>query len=126
MVLAQFIINASNNNSLFAIGVSGKCSIRVLGVQYHDTAAAGVSRIIQVRSDSLYFPYSPARHLTIVSNNAGQMTFDNSRNEYHLKDVSLNSQVLLNVVDYATGTTPTNFQWCVLTLDIEKINEEFN
>lgn len=126
MVLAQFIITSANNNTLFPIGVSGKCCIRVLGVQYHDTAVAGTSRVIQLRSDALYFPYSPARNLTWVTNNAGQMNFDNSRNEYHLQDVVLNGQVLLNVVDNATNATPVGFQWCVVSLDIEKMNEQFN
>lgn len=125
MVLAQFIITSSNNNQTQTIGITGKCSIRVLGVQYHDTAAGSVSRVIQLNSDALYFPYSPARYLTWVSNNAGQLQLDNSRQEYHLQNVVLNGQILLNVIDKATGTTPTNFQWCVVSLDIEKLNKEF-
>lgn len=125
MVLVQFIITSATNNQTQAIGISGKCSIRVLGVQYHDTAAGTVSRVIQLQSDALYFPYSPARYLTWVSNNAGQLQLDNSRQEYHLQNVALNGQILLNIVDRATGTTPANFQWAVVSLDIEKLNKDF-
>lgn len=125
MVLAQFIITSTNNNQPQAIGISGKCSIRVLGIQYHDTAGGGTSRIIQLQSDALYFPYSPAKYISWITSNNGQMTFDNSRQEYHLQNTVLNGQVLLNVVDRATGTTPVGFQSCVVSLDIEKLNKDF-
>lgn len=125
MVFVQFLITSANNNQTQAIGISGKCSIRVLSVQYHDTAAAGTSRVIQLQSDALYFPYSPARYLTWVTSNNSQMDFDNSRQEYHLHNVVLNGQVLLNVIDKATGTTPGGFQWAVVSLDVEKLNKEF-
>lgn len=125
MVLAQFVITSANNGTMFAIGIQGKCSIRVLGVQYHDTAAAGTSRVIKLNSDALYFPYSPARFLTWVTNNSGQMSFDNSRNEYHLQNVVLNSQIYLQVLDNATNAVPGGFQWCVVSLDIEKVDKEF-
>lgn len=126
MVLAQFIITSANNNTFQSIGISGKCSIRILAVQYHDSSGAGTSRIIQLQSDALYFPYSPAKYLTWINNGSSQVDLDNSRQEYHLQNVVLNGQVLLNVVDKATGTTPGNFTSCVVSLDIEKLNEEFH
>lgn len=126
MVLAQFIITSSNNNTSQAIGIQGKCCIRVLGLQYHDGAGNNTSRLIQIQSDALYFPYSPAKYISFITNNAGQMTFDNSRNEYHLQNAVLNGQILLNVIDKATGLTPGNFQNCILTLEIEKIDKEFS
>jgi hypothetical protein len=126
MVLAQFIILPTTNNRHQTIGIQGKCSIRVLGIQYHDTAAAATSRVIQIQSDALYFPYSPAKYITFISNNAGQMNYDNSRNEYHLQNTVLNGQIFLYIVDTATGQTPGNFSSCVLTLDIEKLDKEFS
>jgi hypothetical protein len=126
MVLVQFIINAGNNDTYFTLPISGKCSIRVLHVAYHGTEANTNSRVIQIRSDLLLFPYSPARYLTMVSNPSGNMTIDASHNEYNLQNIVLQGQLRLAVVDNATGAQPATFQHCVLTLQIESMNENFN
>jgi len=126
MVLIQCIITAANNDSYFTLPVSGKCSIRVLHVAYHATEANTNSRVIQIRSDLLLFPYSPARFLTIMSNPSGNMTIDASHNEYNLQNIVLQGQLRLAVVDNATGATPVTFQHLVLTLQIEAMNETFH
>ncbi len=126
MVLVQFIITTANNDSYFTLPVSGKCCIRVLHVAYHATEANTNSRIIQIRSDLLLFPYSPARFLTIMSNPQENSTFDSSHNEYSLQNIVLQGQLRLAVVDFATGAQPATFQHLVLTLQIESMNENFN
>lgn len=126
MVLVQFIITTTNNDTYFTLPVSGKCSIRVLHIAYHATEANTNSRVIQIRSDLLLFPYSPARFITMVSNPSGNMTIDASHNEYNLQNVVLQGQLRLAVVDNATGAQPATFQHCVLTLQIESMNENFN
>jgi hypothetical protein len=126
MVLVQFIITAATNDTYFTLPVSGKCSIRVLHIAYHATEANTNSRVIQIRSDLLLFPYSPARFITMVSNPSGNMTIDASHNEYNLQNVVLQGQLRLAVVDNATGAQPATFQHCVLTLQIESMNENFN
>lgn len=126
MVLVQFIITAATNDTYFTLPVSGKCSIRVLNVCYHATEANTNSRVVQIRSDLLLFPYSPARYLTIMSNSQGNITFDSSHNEYSLQNIVLQGQIRLAVVDNATGAQPATFQHLVLTLQIEAMNENFN
>jgi len=126
MVLVQFIITPTNNDTYFTLPVSGKCSIRVLHVAYNATGGNGTARVIQIRSDLLLFPYSPARFLTIMSNAQTNTTFDASHNEYNLQNIVLQGQLRLAVVDNATGAQPANFQHCVLTLQIESMNENFN
>jgi len=126
MVLVQVLITASNNNSRFVIPVSGKCSIRVLSMVYHATEASTNSRVIQLNSDILYFPYSPMKYLTMVSNPSGTLNFDTAYQEYNLQNVVLQGQIGFNILDYATGATPNTFQWCLVSLQIEKINEFFN
>jgi hypothetical protein len=126
MVLVQFIITAANNDSYFTIPVSGKCSIRVLNVSYHSTEANTNSRVVQIRSDLLLFPYSPARFLTIMSNPQANTSFDSSHNEYSLQNIVLQGQIRLAVVDNATGASPNLFQHLVLTLQIEAMNDTFN
>jgi hypothetical protein len=126
MVLVQFIITPTNNDTYFTLPVSGKCSIRVLHVAYNATGGGGSSHVIQIRSDLLLFPYSPARFLTIMSNAQTNTTFDASHNEYNLQNIVLQGQLRLAVVDNATGAQPANFQHCVLTLQIESMNENFN
>lgn len=126
MVLVQVLINTSNNDSNFVIPISGKCSIRVLNMVYHGTEASTNSRVIQLRSDILYFPYSPLKYLTMISNPSGSLSYDTAFQEYNLQNVVLQGQIRLAVVDNATGSQPATFQWCLLTLQIEKINEFFN
>jgi len=126
MVLVQFIITAALNDTYFTLPVSGKCSIRVLNVCYHATEANTNSRVVQIRSDLLLFPYSPARFLTIVSNASTDTSFDSSHNEYSLQNIVLQGQIRLAVVDNATGASPASFQHLVLTLQIESMNENFN
>jgi hypothetical protein len=126
MVLVQFVINTTNNNSYFVVPVSGKCSIRVLNAMYHATEANTNSRVIQIQSDLLFFPYSPARFLTLMSNPQAVVNYDQGFREYNLQNVVLQGKVQLAVVDVATGAQPATFQHCVLTLEIESINENFN
>ena len=79
MVLVQILITPAAGNLTTASGkfqaipITGKASIRVLSVVYHDTAAATTNRCIQIVSDNLYFPYSPCKYLTVLSNPAASL-----------------------------------------------------
>jgi hypothetical protein len=126
MVLVQVLIDTTNNNTRFVIPVSGKCSIRVLSMVYHATEASTNSRVIQLNSDILYFPYSPLKYLTMVSNPSGTLNYDTAYSEYNLQNVVLQGQIGFHVIDRATGAQPTTFQWCLVSLQIEHINEFFN
>jgi len=126
MVLVQFIINADNNDTYFTLPISGKCSIRVLNVSYHATEANTNARMIQLRSDLLLFPYSPARYLTIISNPQATMNYDQGFKEYNLQNIVLQGQIRLAVVDWATNAQPVTFQWMLVTLQIEFMNDTFN
>jgi hypothetical protein len=125
MVLCQFIIDTNNNATDFIVPISGKCSIRVLGIQYHDTAGNGTSRIIQIQSDVLFFPYSPARYLTLMTSNNGNVNIDQGHKEYNLY-ATIPGKINLNVVNRATGAQPANFQHCILTLELEQLNRDFD
>lgn len=132
MVLVQVLITpkagggTTANDQNFVIPISGKCSIRVLSMVYHSTEASTNSRVIQLRSDILYFPYSPLKYLTMISNPSATLNYDNAYQEYNLQNVVLQGQVRLAVTDNTTGLEPTTFQWCLVSLQIEKINEFFN
>jgi hypothetical protein len=130
MVLVQVLITPTalpgNNDTDFVIPISGKCSIRVLSMVYHGTEANTNSRVIQLKSDILYFPYSPLKYLTMVSNPSGTLNYDTAYQEYNLQNVVLQGQIRLAVVDKATGLEPATFQWCLVSLQIEHINEFFN
>jgi len=126
MPLVQFYITPSTNGTYFQVPIQGKCCIRVLAVQYHDTANQNTNRLIQVQSDGLYFPYSPMRYISLLTHPVGSINYDNSKIDYHIRNCVLNGQLMLNVVDLATGATPTGFTQCLLTLEVEHINEEFH
>lgn len=122
MVLVQIIITPATNNRFFPLGISGECSLRVLSYDHHDTG--NTARIIQVQSEQLIFPYSPARYLTVMTNQHSTHTVDDSRDGFHLNNVVLNGGIHLFVVDRATGLTPANFTFGLLTLSIEMINRK--
>ena len=123
MVLVQLIVTPATNNTMFVLPVSGKCCINVLSVVYH--ATAGTSIPIQLRSDLLYLPYSPLRYITWINNPSATLNFDQSKHEYNFNNVVLQGQIQLSVVRWDTGVEPAGFQYCIVTLEIEKINEEF-
>lgn len=128
MVLVQIIITPATNNRFFPLGISGECSLRVLSYSHHDNSGGGggggnpPSRIIQVQSEQLVFPYSPARYITVMTNQQSPHTVDDSQGGFHLNNVVLNGGIHLYVVDRATGQTPGNFTHGLLTLSIERIN----
>lgn len=123
MVLCQILITSSTNNTDFIVPVSGKCSIRVLSVQYHDSS--GQSRVIKLQSDVLFFPYSPARFLTLITNPNGSLNVDQGYKEYNLYAV-IPGKININVLDNATGAQPGNFQFCVVSLELEQLNRDFD
>ena len=132
MVLVQILITPAGSSLTTSSGkfqvvpITGICSIRVLAVSYHDTSAATTNRVIQIVSDNLYFPYSPLRYLTLMSNVAGYASIDQSLHDYHLKNQRVNGQLQLQVIDKATGVEPVGFTNCLITLDIEQIDKEFS
>jgi hypothetical protein len=123
MVLVQVIINTTNNNTNFVIPVSGKCCVNVLNITYHATGSTSVP--IQLRSDLLFLPYSPARYITWINAPSATLNFGQENNEYHFNNVVLQGQIQLNVCNASDGASPTGFQYAVVSLSIEKINEEF-
>lgn len=128
MVLVQIVVSSTalNNNTNFVVPISGKCSIRVLNVVFHHAEANTNSRIIQIRSDILYFPYSPARYLTFITNPQATLNYDQGFQEYNLQNVVLQGQLGINVVQSDGSALPEGAWKCLLTMQIEKINDEFN
>lgn len=125
MPLVQILVSAATNNTYFVVPISGKCSIRVLNVVYHSTEANTNSRVVQLRSGILQFPYSPMKWLTLVSNPQATLNIDQGYQEYNINNCVLQGQLDLFVQDYATGAAPAGFQWCLVSLQIEKIGEDY-
>ncbi len=126
MVLVQFLITKDDgNNKEFMLPVSGKCSIRVLKIDYFDSDNTYHCFPIQIQSDILYFPYSSTRYLTFLSHPSHASTMDSGFKEYNLYAV-VPGKIRLNVVNATTGAQPANFEYCVLTLELEQINRDFD
>jgi len=130
MVLVQLYISSSNNGTYFAVPVTGKACVRVLGVQYHDGAAAS-NRVIQIQSDNLYFTYSPQRYLTFMSMPTTvcqtNMSIDMSRDAYHLTDQQFNGQLYIKIVQQFSSDAsalPNTFN-VLLSLDFEFIDQQY-
>jgi hypothetical protein len=124
MVLVQFIIDTNNNNTFFVVPISGKCCITVLNIAYHATGTVHVP--IQLRSDSLYFPYSPAKYITWINGPTATLNYDSGqKQDYNLNNVVLNGQIQLAVCNASNGAVPAGFEYCVVSLQIEQLNESF-
>jgi hypothetical protein len=130
MVLVQFVLTSANNGTDFIVPISGKCSIRVLSVDYHQSGGGGgggggTSRVVQLQSDVLFFPYSPARFLTWLSIASNSVSVDNSHKEYSIY-ATIPGKINLRLVDPATGAAPANFDFCVVSLACEMLNRDFD
>lgn len=128
MVLVQFVLTSANNGTDFIVPISGKCSIRVLSVDYHQSGGGGgggTSRVVQLQSDVLFFPYSPARFLTWLSIASNSVSVDNSHKEYSIY-ATIPGKINLRLVDPATGAQPANFDFCVVSLACEMLNRDFD
>jgi len=131
MVLVQLVINNANNGSYFVIPITGKASVRVLGIQYMDNGGNS-NRLLQLQSDILYFPYSPQKYITWLSATAASVcqstvSIDNStKDSFHLVNQQFHGQIQLTVVSlYSSGAPlPVSF-YCVVTLSFEEIDMEF-
>lgn len=126
MPLCQFIITPTNSGTDFVVPVSGAANIKVIGVQYVDTNNGNHHHIVQIRSDVLIFPYSPAVYLTFMAS-AGthvqtNVNYDTGKNEYSINKCNLQGRIKLEVIDQETGLQPDHFGHCLLTLEIENIN----
>jgi hypothetical protein len=130
-VLVQILINNDSNGgtsptgSYYTIPISGKCCIRVLGVQYHSNDGSGVSRVLQIQSDALVADYSPLRWFSWINNGQSTVSIDSSHREYHFQNVALNGNIFLKLVDQA-GTALSSTYQCVLSLEVEYINKQYN
>jgi hypothetical protein len=131
MVLVQVLINQTTNGGTAPVGryytipVSGKCSIRVLHVQYHSNDVASTFRVLQFESDALIATYSPMRWITFFNNGQSTTGFDSSHREYHFQNVVLNGNIWLKLVDQSGAALSSQYS-CLLTLEIEAINKQFD
>ena len=124
MPLVQVLVTSATNNVDQIIPISGKCSIRVLSAVYHSDEANTNSRIVQIRSDLLQTPYSPLKWITLMSNPQGTLNFDTSYKEYNFNNIVLQGRCGFNLVQSDGSALPGTWQ-CILTLQVEKINEDF-
>jgi hypothetical protein len=127
MPLVQFLITPANNGTSIPINFVGPCSIRVCAVQGHVTGGAGNTCLpFQIQSDALIFPFSPLRFLTFLTNSHAEISIDGGFQEYHINNCKLNSAIILNVINPITGVQPVNFEYCLLTLQIEQVNRQWD
>lgn len=112
---------ANKNNTRVAVPLFGVCNVKVLSVAYHATGGAGTARVIQIRSDTLVSPQSPVPFITFVENASSVNNFDSGYKEYSYNNIMVNGGLTINIINTATGTEATTFEFCVITLQIEEL-----
>jgi len=144
MVLVQVLINQDTNGGVnasptgayYTIPISGKCSIRVLHVQFHSSVGSGVMQVLRLQSDALIANYSPLKYITFMNNGQSSTNFDSSYREYHFQNVVLNGNIFFKL-EVVSGTTlyganndaivpAAGTYSCLLTLEVEYINQQFD
>jgi hypothetical protein len=108
------------NNTRIPVPLFGVCSIKVVNVQYHDTAGAGTAHIVQIRSDVLVSAKSPSPFITFVDKPSALVNFENGMKEYSYERVVVNGGITINIVNALNGEQPAAFQYCVITLQVEE------
>ena len=124
MPLVQILVTDATNNQNYVVPISGKCSIRVLNAVYHSTEANTNSRVVQIRSDILIFPYSPLKWLTLISNPQATLNYDQGFQEYNINNAILQGQLGMNIVQSDGSALPGTWK-LLLTMQIEKIGENY-
>ena len=117
-MILQVHIPAAQNNRYFVVGSYGVFNIRVLNIDYHQTGNA--STVIRVVSDKLMTKGSTP-FLTFINNPSTNLTIDSSNRTWSYEKVPLDGQILFNVIDISTGTTPANMSDIVLTYELEEV-----
>jgi hypothetical protein len=129
MVLCQFLLREGDivqNNRDFVVPISGKCSIRVLGLQVWDSDSGNNHcHPLQIQSDVLFFPYSPQRYLTFLSHQTNTHTVDSGFKEYNIY-ATIPGKIHLNLIDVDTGEAPDHDINVILTLELELLNRDFD
>lgn len=123
MPFVQLLVTAATNGNRFSLPIYGKCNITILGMQYHDSSAAGSTYIASLQSDILNFPMSELPYLSWVNNPNVTVNIDQGRIQPSIEGIQLNGNIQLKVVNQATGVVPPNFTHLILNLHVEKIGE---
>jgi hypothetical protein len=101
----------------FALPVYTYCDINVLSFQFANTNNSNHTHLIQLKSDVLVLTNSPTPFLTFITQQGSNpITLSDAR--IHIKDILLNGNLTLEPIDVITGTTPANFAFLILTLEI--------
>lgn len=119
MPIIQLVVsNLVNGSQKCIVNYCGRYNIQVLNIQYHDNSGQA-SRIIQFQSPELTIPNSSTPYITAITNAHININYD-SGFKYHFENVQINNSITITPINTATGTTPTGFSGCILTLNLEK------
>jgi hypothetical protein len=130
MVLCQFFIDGGVGLTLparayYPCNLNGRYKAKVQTIVFADAVAAGSNRVIRLRSDCFKSPYGGR---DILFSNQGAHTLANPQGEWRFEIIAQGGVVDLEIISNVayTGAANQQFQFCILTLDVEPIQTPIN
>lgn len=114
MVLCQIAITSSARTE-YPVNIAGKVKFRILGIHYANSGS-GIHELIQLRSDRFQTTHSSRPNAILFTNIGGDHSAIPIMQPLEFEGEMYNS------IDFQlltiTNGAPTNFQCCVVTMDI--------
>lgn len=129
MVLCQIKINSTNSLALperkyYFCGLSGKYKARVVGITWVDNTNSSDFRVITIRSDSFRLPYGSQNGIIFCNKSAPHLTNPQGSFNFELEVVGNSIDLeFLTSITYSGGAQDA-FGFCILSLDVQRIENE--
>lgn len=134
MVLCQFYIDGGVGLTLpareyYPCNLNGRYKAKLQTIVFSDAVAAhpaaGAHRVLRLRSDCFKTPYGGRDFLFT---NAGDHTIANPQGEWKFEIIAQGGVIDLELISNIayTGAANQQFQFCILSLDVEPIQTPLN
>lgn len=129
MVLCQIKIDSTNSLTLperkyHFCGLSGRYKARVIGITWVDNTSASDSRLITLRSDCFRIPYGSQQGVIFCNKAAPHLANPQGSFNFELEVVGNSIDLeFISSVPY-TGGVQDAFSFCILSLDVQRIENE--
>lgn len=128
MTIVQFVIEDNNlqlpARAFYSCGLNGRYRARLQTIVWADVVLGTSNRVIRIRSDC-FKGANGTYPRDIVFLNQSSHTLGNPQGEWHFDIVAQAGQIDLEFVSNIAydGTTNNQFDVCILTLDVEKLED---
>lgn len=126
MVLCQIKIDSTNSLTLperkyYFCGLSGKYKARVIGITWVDITSAIDNRLITLRSDCFRLPYGSQNGIIFCSKTYPHLSNPQGSFNFELEVVGNSIDLEFTANLPYSGGAQDKFDFCILSLDVQRI-----